>query len=383
MLPRSQSRSSVVSCIARDVAVPKLSYSVLKNRGQHPTARLRKEFNMQQQKSSSYEIPSPDGSSSVRTFIVPTDFSRPSVRALRWAMALARGRKARIVAIHAIEPTPLGDAEIVEHLLEQSALDRLRWACDECVREGIEVEQRCAVGRPWTVITDEVSKTANPFIVMGNRGVSPIKRLFLGSVADRVQRAVSCPVLVVHEDDDPPRQIRVVIALDFHADAEEAMSTVLEVVGSGLVEANEPANGVRGMHVELIHILAQAQFLEGTDVPVVYSPDWGAMETEAHQRLESIARDLRARGIEVGISVGRGDAARRIIDAARATRADLLVLGRRSAGALARVLLGSTAELVLHRAPCAVLTVRASPVAAVPEQKLTVMSGGTRPVFVT
>ena len=39
-------------------------------------------------------------------------------------------------------------------------------------------------------------------IVMGNRGFSKIKRFFVGSVAQRVISEATCPVLVIHTDEE-------------------------------------------------------------------------------------------------------------------------------------------------------------------------------------
>jgi nucleotide-binding universal stress UspA family protein len=52
------------------------------------------------------------------------------------------------------------------------------------------------------------------------------------------------------------------------------------------------------------------------------------------------------------------DARDAILQAARASRADLIVIGTHGRRGLSRVLLGSVAEDVLRRAPCPVLAVR-------------------------
>jgi nucleotide-binding universal stress UspA family protein len=57
-----------------------------------------------------------------------------------------------------------------------------------------------------------------------------------------------------------------------------------------------------------------------------------------------------------------GDPAREIVDAARETRADVIVMGSRGRSGLGRLLLGSVAEQVLRQAPCPVLTLGLPPV---------------------
>ncbi len=58
------------------------------------------------------------------------------------------------------------------------------------------------------------------------------------------------------------------------------------------------------------------------------------------------------------VSVVDGDARDAILHAARAVRADLIVIGTHGRRGLTRVLLGSVAEDILRRAPCPVLAVR-------------------------
>jgi nucleotide-binding universal stress UspA family protein len=62
--------------------------------------------------------------------------------------------------------------------------------------------------------------------------------------------------------------------------------------------------------------------------------------------------------IPVARLLREGDPASEIVEAADRWRADVIVIGTHTRGALERLLLGSTAEAVLRQAHCAVLTVR-------------------------
>ena len=53
-----------------------------------------------------------------------------------------------------------------------------------------------------------------------------------------------------------------------------------------------------------------------------------------------------------------GPPAEALVEAAASTEADLLVVGSHGHGAVARVLLGSTTDRVVHLAGCPVLVVR-------------------------
>ncbi|HEX3758466.1 MAG TPA: universal stress protein [Kofleriaceae bacterium] len=77
--------------------------------------------------------------------------------------------------------------------------------------------------------------------------------------------------------------------------------------------------------------------------------------------LDELIAPRRATAAFGEISVVDNDARDAILQAARAVRADLIVIGTHGRRGLTRVLLGSVAEDVLRRAPCPVLAVRDTP----------------------
>jgi nucleotide-binding universal stress UspA family protein len=65
----------------------------------------------------------------------------------------------------------------------------------------------------------------------------------------------------------------------------------------------------------------------------------------------------------------QGDAVREILRVAGEVKADLIVMGTHGRGGLSRLLMGSTAEGVMRKAPCPVLTVKAPIPAEPPEPR--------------
>ena len=68
---------------------------------------------------------------------------------------------------------------------------------EEISRKGIEVETVVREGYPATVIEEEAARQNVDLIVIGTRGLSGIKHLLLGSIAERVVQKAPCPVLTV------------------------------------------------------------------------------------------------------------------------------------------------------------------------------------------
>ena len=75
-------------------------------------------------------------------------------------------------------------------------------------------------------------------------------------------------------------------------------------------------------------------------------------------RLESYAKQARARNIQADIFQNIGDAGRTICETAKNAAADLIVMGRNQKSLLSEIFLGSTSNYVLHHAPCSVLVIQ-------------------------
>lgn len=89
------------------------------------------------------------------------------------------------------------------------------------------------------------------------------------------------------------------------------------------------------------------------------SPEALARAVAAGQReiLDKVLETIDSAGVEVESTEELGDPTAAIIGHCEAVGADLLVLGRRGAGLVERVILGSVADRLAHHAPCPVLIV--------------------------
>jgi universal stress protein A len=82
------------------------------------------------------------------------------------------------------------------------------------------------------------------------------------------------------------------------------------------------------------------------------------LTTIARDKLLSIASSQIEELVPVETHVCIGQACREIVQLARKTEADLIVIATHGRTGFSRVLLGSTAELVVRNAPCPVLVLR-------------------------
>jgi nucleotide-binding universal stress UspA family protein len=139
-----------------------------------------------------------------RTYLVPLDFSRGSVKALDHALALAREDKSRVVALHVIPAEmiypPTGGRFDFYALLERDARERFAKLSR---RKKLKPEHcRFVMARGTNfaeVIVREAKKMRASMIIMGSHGRTGLQRLLLGSVAERTLRYAACPVLIVKQ----------------------------------------------------------------------------------------------------------------------------------------------------------------------------------------
>lgn len=95
-------------------------------------------------------------------------------------------------------------------------------------------------------------------------------------------------------------------------------------------------------------------------LPVLESyslPSHGQLETYAQDRLENWLPAEQVEGLAIEYQWMHGNPAAKIVEYARDCRLDLIVMGAHGRGGATHLLMGNTAEKVVRRAPCPVLTV--------------------------
>lgn len=135
--------------------------------------------------------------------VVPTDGSPSSQPAIEHAIELAAVHDATIHAVYVINlasfsgvPTE-GTWEGVSTALEQEGNEALEAVEEAAENRDVTVEKVRLEGRPSRRIVEYADENDCDLIVMGTHGRGGLDRLLLGSVAERVVRAASVPVMTV------------------------------------------------------------------------------------------------------------------------------------------------------------------------------------------
>jgi nucleotide-binding universal stress UspA family protein len=145
---------------------------------------------------------------SLKTYLVPVDFSKTSEAALRYALDKARNDRGKLFLLHVIE-TSVYALAAPEGSAAGIYVDYIKIAQEAAEKEMEKLikkyklkpdEYRSKIvrgGDPSSVIAKEAKKTSAEMIIMGSHGRSGIQRFFLGSVAERTLRYASCPTLII------------------------------------------------------------------------------------------------------------------------------------------------------------------------------------------
>lgn len=151
---------------------------------------------------------------SLKSILLPTDFSNPSKAAVPYACTLAESFHAELHILHVIHDLAAEVPEFgmglafpgyLEHLperrqkLEVESIRQMSGVLPEGWSNG-PVTKAVRLGPIFQRIVEYAKEHQSDLIVMGTLGRGMLKHTLLGSVAERVIRKAPCPVLTVKPD---------------------------------------------------------------------------------------------------------------------------------------------------------------------------------------
>jgi len=195
------------------------------------------------------------------------------------------------------------------------------------------------IGSPAETIVSMAEEQKADLIVMGARGLGPVKERLLGSVSHRILTLAHCATLIVNGPVKAMKQILLPLQGPFDAEA-----------------------AIRFLQLKPFHDAAELTLL--TVLPST-EPPWpgdaaaSAASTEILEEqadyIEGVAARLRAIGYQAhGVAVV-GTPSTMILQEATTLRSDLILMGTRGRQGITRFVLGSVSHAILHKTPCPVL----------------------------
>ncbi|MEM9039045.1 MAG: universal stress protein [Actinomycetota bacterium] len=286
-----------------------------------------------------------------RVWTVGVDGSDGSSAALRWAVRLAHATGDAVhpvatwhlpVAVATVagqRPIDVDRAglEATAAVAAQRSIDAALAGLPEDVSSVVDAPD-VSEGHPARVLIER-SGPDQP-VVVGRRGDAGHRHRLLGSTSSDLAHHAHGPVVIVPEDRPPELPRRVVVGVDGSEHSERALRWAIDVMPSGVT-------------IEAVVGVDVIPWLEPASVAQRH-PD---VVTAAHERIgQMIDRvDLDGRVVR---TMQEHSPQRVLADAF--DRSDLIVVGPRGVGAIARTILGSVTSWLLAEAPCPIAVVPAS-----------------------
>ena len=144
----------------------------------------------------------------IKKILYPTDFSKPSLGALDYAVEFAKMFQAQLEIVHVM----FDETQVVSFYLPQitseNLLDDMEKSAEkqlaEFVRgnsslEGLDVNFKLLKGTPFVEIIKEAKEYGADMIVIGTHGRTGLEHVLFGSTAEKVVRKSPCPVFSVRD----------------------------------------------------------------------------------------------------------------------------------------------------------------------------------------
>jgi nucleotide-binding universal stress UspA family protein len=144
--------------------------------------------------------------SRIRRIIHASDFSKASRAAFGKAVNLAKAYRAELLVVHVLSVVPpfLGEGYVPPNVWEEveagarvGAERQLNRLVAKGRRAGVRIKSLVVLGSPYEDIVRAAKRTGADLLVLGTHGRTGLTKVLLGSVAERVLRTASCPVLTV------------------------------------------------------------------------------------------------------------------------------------------------------------------------------------------
>ena len=264
---------------------------------------------------------------------------------LDWSIELSKWSE--ILVVHVIPQNPLSlvGADAPRARRGETLMERVG---ERLSRLPVRVTRVLAKGDPAQEIVRMADSTCAELIVLGAWGER--RDFLMGSVSQRVVSLAPTDVLVVRGRDGHRREgerggsFRALLAVDGSLGSEAG------------IDAFSRKLRARSASIRVVHVLEAA--------PTLWEPgrDQASfielLNTKASEVLGWAQEALERRGLQAEGEWRRGDPAAQILESARESGSDVIVVGSRGHSAIREMVLGGITHRVLRHAPCNVLCAR-------------------------
>lgn len=288
---------------------------------------------------------------SLTHIVAATDLSEPARAAAQRAARLARESGATVTLLHVVPVGALDDLRdwlgtpLTQRVNELSARGLESLGAELRQEQQANLDVRLEVGAVPTTLVRVAEELRADLLVVGARGAGVLRRLFLGTTAERLLRHTTRPVLVVRRPvDGPYRRVLLALGSSRHCDR------LLEQ--ARLVAPDAHWVLCNAFRVPFEKELRTASVDEAT---ISYYREQA--RANALSRLERLAEAAGLRRERYELCVVEGEASLRLVEQQEAFACDLTVIGKHEQNVVEELLLGSVAKHVVAESAADVLVV--------------------------
>jgi nucleotide-binding universal stress UspA family protein len=292
----------------------------------------------------------------IHKILCAVDFSDYSFGALQNAIGLARKFGACLYVYHAIHSardpiygtTEFNRGADLAKKTKQLG-DTITTIMKDCA---VAWEPVLSVGDPVTNSADFCRTNNVDLVVAASHGITAFKRVFLGTVVERMVRSLGRPILVVRDlkrkstgfDSQQPLKgfQRMIAACDFQPDSGPSTRFAARLAASFRSD------------LHLLHVMespVHEEMVSLTEAP------YGEVQQKLLEKMETRLAHIIPDGTRSHTRILTGLPGEEIVAYAERHHGELIVIGVRSHTKFDKVIIGSSTEFVLRKAPCSVLAV--------------------------
>jgi nucleotide-binding universal stress UspA family protein len=278
----------------------------------------------------------------LQNVLYATDFQDAAQLALPYALSIARQYQSKIYVVHVVDVSPFSAPGPTGALraIEAQAIREAKEALLECPAFGqVPNEVLIRKGDVGKEISQIVEEKQIDLIVSGTHGRDGVRKVFIGSVAEKIFRQAPCPVLTIgpktHGDADRFASLHsILVPVDFSRESHAAV-----LYGAMLAEKHQA-------RMYLLHV----------------NPIAEPAEPSLQQKLLSLIPVENGLTCAPKAIVEAGVPSQEILDLSNELAVDLIVLGvkRPAISAIVASHQMSTACKVVGGAECPIITLRGS-----------------------
>ncbi len=299
--------------------------------------------------------------SGYQSILVATDFSPYAEAALRQAVWLARGTGSKITLAHTLPDLRRavhyvssrakmdllkGEGNYFEREVRRESDAKLRSIIQNLNATDLDVKYETLLGEPFVELTHAVQQEGYDLVLSGTRGLTIWEQIFVGSTAKRLIRKCPTSVWIVKAEHVGPPKV-VLAPTDF---SEVSRKAVLQ----GLYVA-EQANA----EFHLLHVIDSADVPEDAISKVPQGSSLrDEINEEATKHMNDFVESLPVDRTRIQVHLSWGTPWKEVKRLSQQLPTDLIAIGTLGRSGVSGVLLGNTAEKVLDRCDCSILTVK-------------------------